>query len=239
MLNIAVCDDNVYYCSEIETIAIEYGRMIAEDIKVEVFYSAEELYTELCNGFYCDMIFLDIELVSMSGIELGEKIRNELKNELVQLVYISAYRDYALALFKVRPLNFIIKPIKQQDVEAAIDKVMELSNRNGVVFRYKWAGGEFKIPIPKILYFKRSGRAIELCTMDANRKIYDSLEELNHELEVYRFFICHQSYLVNYFHVKEFYYDELVLTNNEHIPISQKKRKIVRALQKKLGKEGF
>lgn len=90
MFKIAICDDEPIICSYIEKIIHDYSKSIAESIEVEVFFSGEELYKYLKNEINFDLIFLDIELSKLNGIDLGKKIREEMKNEIAQIVYISS-----------------------------------------------------------------------------------------------------------------------------------------------------
>ena len=61
-----------------------------------------------------NLLFLDIELEEkINGIFVGKKIRMDLRNEITQIVYVSALEEYAIQLFQNRPMDFLIKPIKQ------------------------------------------------------------------------------------------------------------------------------
>ncbi|MEL7568552.1 MAG: response regulator [Dehalobacterium sp.] len=81
-------------------------------MEIEVFFSGEKLYQFICEGACFDIVFLDIELPKISGIDIGKKIRDEMHDETTKIVYISGKDSYAMGLFDVRPLNFLIKPIK-------------------------------------------------------------------------------------------------------------------------------
>lgn len=62
---------------------------------------------------HLDILFLDIELFKMTGIEIGHYIRNELDDMGLQLIYISGQPSYAQQLFKTQPMDFLVKPITQ------------------------------------------------------------------------------------------------------------------------------
>lgn len=57
----------------------------------------------------------------MDGVMVGQMIRSDLSNEVTQIVYVSAKESYAMKLFQNRPMDFLVKPVKEKDVE----KVME------------------------------------------------------------------------------------------------------------------
>ena len=194
VLNIAVCDDSIQVCSEVESIVLEYGKEKAIDIKTEVFYGAESLYKELEKGYEIDLLFLDILINDSSGIDIGETIRNEFQKDTMQIVYISSHREYAMELFKIRPLDFLIKPIAADEIRQKIDIVVKTSINCKNIYNFKSEGAEHKILISEILYFKRNGRTIELFTSEKTYNIYESLEKQFLKLRQNNFFYCHQSY---------------------------------------------
>lgn len=60
MLRIAICDDIVSICSELEDMILEFGQKNNQELTVEVFYRGEELLKYLNDGNSFDLIFLDI-----------------------------------------------------------------------------------------------------------------------------------------------------------------------------------
>jgi len=63
-----------------------------------------------------DLIFLDIELKLMSGIEAGRIIRKEMDNQTILIVYISGKENYYKDLFEIRPMSFLQKPIEERKI---------------------------------------------------------------------------------------------------------------------------
>jgi len=231
MLSIAICDDDVLICSGLEKILMEYGQKALIYFEIETYFSGEILYEDLKQGSYYDLIFLDIELKQESGIKIGQMIREELKLELIQIVYISAYDSYALDLFHIHTMDFLIKPLNAERVRSVLDRVTNLLNISAAVFTYKSGRGCKKVMIRNILYFKSNRREIHLVKVDGNVDFYGVLDQIINELQEYQFFSCHKSYLVNYNQVKDFYYEKLVMSNGDIIPVSQGKRKEIRDLQ--------
>ena len=75
MLNIAVCDDDKFICSEIENIIIEYAKETKTAIETEVFYSGEDLYGYMQKDSRIDLIFMDIELSHYGNQRSGEVLK--------------------------------------------------------------------------------------------------------------------------------------------------------------------
>ncbi len=94
-IKIVVCDDEVEICALLEMMLIDIFRDKGMSCEAESFYTGESLCKEFERRKY-DLIFLDIEMDGKSGIDVGRFLRDELGNETVQIVYISAKTEYAM-----------------------------------------------------------------------------------------------------------------------------------------------
>ena len=238
MFRIAICDDEAIICSKIEQVIMDYRKISLEEINVEVFTSGEELCHFMKNGEEFDLIFLDIELKEINGVQVGKIIREEMKNEIVQIVYISGKDNYYLKLFEVRPMHFIHKPVEPEKIIRDIEKAMELAGWLKKVFSYKQGHNTYKIEMKDILYFEAVNRQVKMITAKTEINFYGSLEEVYREVGKYHFLYIHKSYLVNYSHIIVFGHKELTMSNGVILPISQQRRREVLELQIKYEKEG-
>ena len=239
MFNIAICDDQVTICAEIETIILDYQELTRQDIQIEVFYSAEKLKTFMEYEHNFDLIFLDIEMKGLNGLELGRRIRGEMDNQITQIVYVSGKDSYYRELFEVRPMHFLSKPVEPDMVIKDIELAMKLANRLGSLFSYKKGSDTHKLPIKNIIYFQSINREIKIVTITGEELFYGKLQEVFRQVAKYRFMNIHKSYIVNYEYVAKFKYDEVVMSNSVCLPISQLKRKEIRGLQMKYENERF
>lgn len=238
MLKISICDDDKSVCAELEKIINKIGQTIDVDIDVDIFYSGETLLNYLINNkYYYDLIFLDIELNLMNGVDVGKKIREELFDINLQIVYISAKESYAMQLFKIRPLDFIIKPITFEKISYIINLALKLFYKNNKLFNYKNGAETFKVPINDIIYFESNYRKVNIITKTEINSFYSNLDSVYENVKQFSFLNIHKSYLVNYDHVIKFEYDKLTMINNKILPISQSRRKEIRAMQLRLNKE--
>ncbi|MBD5080588.1 MAG: response regulator [Ruminococcaceae bacterium] len=133
MLRIAVCDDIRETVAEINDYILEYQNKSGQKIAVNNFYNAEDLW-EFLKTDHCDLIFLDIELDKMNGVELGNRIRKELKDHNIKIVVISATEGYYKQLFDIQPLNFLPKPIDKTKLFEAIDLAVRLTDEQNHIF---------------------------------------------------------------------------------------------------------
>ena len=236
MFSIAICDDEEFVCSEIERYLEPLVK--TKKVKTEVFYSGEKVYEALLKGDYFDLIFLDIELKTLNGVDVGKKIRDELQNERIHIVYISAESKYAMDLFEVRPLHFLIKPISKEKVLLNVEKAMRLTDAYEDYFE-SHGQSLLRIPYADILYFESNERKIKIHTVGNNNEyeIYGKLNEIKKEAPL-GFIRIHQSFLVNYIYIRHWQYEGLILKNNIKLPISQNYRKEVRNILLDIVKKG-
>lgn len=239
VFQIAICDDELVICSQIENIILDYAEENNEKIETQVFYSGEELCKFLERGQTFDLVFLDIEMKMINGIEVGRKIREELDNQTMQIVYISGKDNYFRDLFDVRPMHFLQKPFDEADIIKDVRLAMKLTDKLGGIFIYKKGHEVFRKPIKSILYFESSNREVKMVTTDGEDVFYGKLDDVYNQVAKYHFMYIHKSYIVNYFFVTKFKYEGVTMSNLEILPISQARRKTTREQQIKFEKEGF
>lgn len=239
MFRIAICDDEQVICSQIENFIVKYAAESNEKIDTQVFYSGEELIKFLEMGQDFDLIFLDIELKLINGVEVGRKIREEMDNQIVQIVYVSGKDNYYKDLFDVRPMHFLHKPVDAVEIINDVRLAMRLTEKLGGVFIYKRGHEVFRKPVKNILYFESSNREVKMVTSEGEEIFYGKLAEVYDQVAKYHFMFIHKSYIVNYFYITKFRYEEVTMSNMEVLPISQARRKATRELQVKFEKEGF
>lgn len=103
LIRVAICDDEIGTCSELENMILDHARIQALQIETEVFYSGETLFRAIKDKDKYDLVFLDIQLLQLDGVQVGKQIREQLGNEKISIVYISSKETYAMSLFQVRP----------------------------------------------------------------------------------------------------------------------------------------
>lgn len=229
MLSIAICDDDTIICTTIESIILEYSKKIGLEVYIEVYFSGEKLIKDLMDIYY-DIIFLDIQLKELSGIEVGKQIRNKFRLDSIEIIFISSYKSYALELFKIRPSDFLIKPLNTEEIIDILDRTIQTRNISMLAFSYKIGRTEKKICIKDILYFESKGQSINIHTEYGDIKFYGTLKKTALQLQQIhaKFLYCHKSFIVNYNQIVNFRYDFFTLTNGIQIPIGECKRKEVR-----------
>ena len=168
MLNIAICDDEHKITSELEDTLIEIFSKLNVKVEIDVFFSGNELCQHMEAGAIYDLIFLDIEFAKneINGVEVGRLIRDAHQNNVISIVYISWEKKYSMQLFSIRPLNFLIKPLKYEEIEQVVRTYLQITGLWSGVFTYKIGHETFKVQIKDIICLESRDRKVMLHLAD-------------------------------------------------------------------------
>ena len=225
MIKIAICDDELEICKLLHLTLSDIFNMLKTDVNIDVFLNGEQLCNSIEANEYYNLIFLDIQFAKseINGVEIGQLIRNEHNNNDVQIVYISWEKDYAMQLFKIRPLNFLLKPLDYAQIDKTIKTYLRITGLTSGVLTYKKGHDTFEVRIKDIIYMENSGRKIIIYLADGRQEeFYCSLKEVfNEQLKKYNFLFTHASFAVNYDYVTAIRHDKLLVTDKQiSVPIA-------------------
>lgn len=195
--------------------------------EVDVFYSGEELYKYIVKGNFFHLIFLGIEFNNINGIEIGRKIREERNDNITQIVYISVKESYAMKLFDIRPLNFLVKPLKKEKIEMVLKTAIMLIDNENQYFEFMTSRTHIRVPFKDIIYLESNRKKIKIIVKDEEYEFYGKLIDAMKQLPCRNFFQIHKSYIVNYSYIVSYQYDCIEMINKKVLPISQHNRKFV------------
>lgn len=224
MHKIGICDDDEIFCAELEQQIIDYCQEIHLVIETTVFTTGEELLKYISDTEKLDLLFLDIRLQKLTGYEIGNRLRDTPGNETMQIVYVSIEADYAMKLFESRPLNFLIKPIKPEQLHGVLEEYKRLFDKNKTFFLYHARKQEHHIDASRILYLESTGRTIDIVTLHGKESYRGKLSETLSQLDTTTFCTVHKSYIVNLNYIDAYHFKDIVMTDGTTIPISQSKR---------------
>lgn len=226
MYHIAIVDDDSMFCETIKKYLDNIGYELKIEMELSIWYTGEELYQHLKAGNYMDIIFLDIELVEKSGIWLGNMIREEFSDFKTAIAYISYEKNYALQLFQTQPIDFLVKPVYEEDVKRVIKRYLQESQSKKLQFSFKKGHKYCNMPYEDILYFQSVGRKIRIVAREEEQEFYGRLEKIKEQLP-HQFIQIHKSYLVNENYIREYMYENVLMYSGEKLSISKPYRKLV------------
>ena len=231
MYRIGICDDDLAFGSVLEQYLQNFAKRHQLGLDVFLFKGGEEYLKFLAEEAPVDLLFLDIEFEDgMDGSAVGKELRADLKNEITQIVYISGLESYAMQLFQNRPMDFLIKPVKQERVDRIMEEYIRLfGDQKEKYFSYHVGRNRYQILEEEIQYFQCTGRKIQIVTKKgAGDAFYGSMTEVEKLVSVDKFWHIHKSYLVNRNYISSFQPMEVCLTDGTKLPISRNCREEIR-----------
>ncbi len=164
-----------------------------------------------------DVVFLDIQMPGMSGVDLVRQMKG--KEPMPQVVFVTAHENYAVDAFEMRAVDYLLKPV---ETERLAETIQRLRERAGKVERAEEAEArsaekkpalsflltekddkQIPLPLGEIVYIYSEGYNVFVQTYDDKLVTKHTLQELTERLPSDQFFRCHRSYLVNIFQVRE------------------------------------
>lgn len=228
MFRIAVCDDSPE--TRVQIKAVLERHTYTDYFSLSLFPNGESLCTALSEGTRFELVILDIELSDVDGIIIGQYLRQMLGDNSVQILYISQHPEYAMELFDLRPLNFLLKPLNEAKLLRCVDEALTLFGKGNVGFSFIAQKQIFRIPLQDIRYFESCGRKLRIHTGHETYTCYQKLSDAMAGLPYPTFFRIHQSFVVHSLYLSHLQYDTLVMDDGVTLPISQPYRKSIRAL---------
>ena len=227
MLNIAICDDDIQTTGRMEMKIEKIAKRNFIDSDIDVFWKGETLVDAVAKGDKFDIIYLDIEMDREDGISAAKKIREFDKNVLI--IYVTSHEIHMKESFAVRPFRFLVKPVNEEQMEQCFKEAYEEINSGDFYFRYSFQRVNHKVPIRDIIYFESRKRKVFIITQDETFELYGKINEIEKSLRFCKssFLRVHQSFLVNYKHVKGQAYDFVIMDNGKKISISEDRRKMI------------
>lgn len=199
-IKIAICDDTA------EDIALLSNTLSAYDPLFEItsFISGKTLVDELMDdSFFADILFLDIYMPEMDGIQTAQKIRSKKKD--LKIIFLSTSREHYPQAYEVFAFNYIEKPFSKERLYVVLDRVLgELRKESGYKINIHYKGALHNVDCRNILYIESQNKLLLFNFADGNTlQCYGKLEEILKDLPRQFFVRCHQSYLINLSHVTE------------------------------------
>ena len=227
-MKIAICEDNIDEFNIIHKYIMNWADENNININVDKFQSAESFLFEWTDYNKYDVIFLDIKMKKISGIELSNLIRE--KNKSIDIVFTTGIFDYALHGYKVDAIQYLLKPIKQDDIHLCLNKVLnriEHSNNLSQFMVIQTSKEIIKLNYDEIYYFDMFSPNIIIYTLKDKIILRKAISDIEKDIKCNSFIRCHRSYIVNLKYVKSISKNTIILENGINIPLSRNKYKEV------------
>jgi len=233
VLQIAVCDDSQEELNLMQAMISEYAQKHPDiEISTKTFISSDTLITEVENGLYFDIYFLDIIMPGTNGMELAGFLRSIGHKSCI--VFTTNSPDFSLQAYGVGAIQYLLKPIDQEgffQLMAELTQYLKANFARSLVIDTK--NGLIKIPCHTIMYAEVRNHTSYIHLSD--KRIVESksmrlpfLDFIAPLLAEKRFIIPHNSYVLNMDYISRMSTKEFELSDGRIIPITRARQKEVR-----------
>lgn len=183
---------------------------------------------KLLNANQYDIIFLDINMPVISGVELME-----LQPNRPLTIVTTAYSDFALSAYQNDAIDYLLKPISPDKFAKAIEKaktyfsgniLKKEKTENTKILSYRINGQMADMPLEDIIYIESLGNYMKLYSTKVKSPIiiYGSLSSISSEIDCTSFIQVHRSFIVNTSKICAVTFKNLTMSNGEIVPVGRK-----------------
>lgn len=192
--HIAICDDDPEQVVRLEKIAREWADSTDRICRIDRFSSAEALWFTYSEDESFDILFLDVEMAGMSGIQLAKKLRAD--GCRGEIVFITSHFEFIGEGYEVDALHYLVKPVTPEKVFSVLDRAAEKLAAEPPSVVITREGETLRLYESEILYVESFLHDLVIHTVGLEYRIKESISVFEQKLSG-DFFRVHRSYLVN------------------------------------------
>lgn len=217
MIHIAICDDDDGFLFLEHKLVSAYMKKCAYQYCVDTFSSGNELLQANEDIVVYDIIFLDINMEELDGIETARKIRE--CGSQAYIVFVTAFVTYALEGYKVDAVRYLLKENDslEPSIDECLDSIIQRMNYKENRESFAFLEGKRILSPDEIVYIESNLHKLTFHLVENNRgtcSMYEKLDVLDQRLSNYGFCRIHKSFLVNLKYVQDIKRYTVKLTEN-------------------------
>ena len=221
MFNVIICEDEESAFRVVENYLTRYTRENGEEFRVVHYKDVLSLLDEYKPNY--DIVFMDIELPHMNGLEGSHKLRE--LDQAVTIIFITNMAQFAVKGYEVDAFDFVVKPVTYAEFSLKLKRALErIKLQHGQSIGFTTKDGVQKLSVTQITYIESYRHQITIHTIENSFEIYGTLKAIEDSLPEEQFVRCNSGYLVNLRHVDKIK-NNSVFVHGEELPLSRAKKK--------------
>ena len=224
MFRIAICDDDEYFRIREKQLITEYMKSKSYGYEIDLYSSGVELLKQKEEVLQYDIIFLDINMKELDGIETAKEIRKV--TEDIYLVFVTAFIAYAPAGYKVNAVRYLLKDDKYLDreIKECLETILYKIDYEEHHITFEFQEGKKEICLEDLIYIESNLHKLSFYMAGKDKAkytMYAKLDEIDELLKESGFSRIHKSFLVNFKYVKSVERYQAILPNGKSLAISK------------------
>ena len=233
-LRITICDDDAVCREQVAEIINNYTKDRNVSLSLSVFDSPDQLLQAARENKGFDIYILDIIMPGTTGIQLGGKLRQE--GFEGKILYLTSSAEFAIDAFKVQASDYIMKPVKAEELTAALDRLISaVTVRKEKCLIIKSKDSNIKVSFDQILYTELVQKTIVYYLLNGKRVESSSIrstfsEAMQDLLRDRRFSLCGSGRVVNLDYIVEMDAENLIFKNGTQVYIGRRAVREIRSV---------
>lgn len=232
-LNIGICDDEMQHVHQLNSYLNTYEIETDHNFGISSHITAADLLKAYKEPKPFHILFLDVEMPEMNGLELAKRIRS-IPDKQVKIIFISNYPEYMQESFDVQAFYYLNKPVSYESLKDIMERIItEFTDDTFSRLVINNGDSSELINYADILYLealKNERTTLRLVMTHGERIIKGTLSEYEELLKDTGFISSHRSFLVNLKHVKLIQKNRIVLNNECNVPLSRRREKDIKKI---------
>lgn len=217
-LRMAVCDDLEEDRVQLARMVRSYAQRRGLSMELRLFASGNELLDAARRPDFCHVLFLDIFMPGLSGLDAARQLRAA--GCMASIVFATTSQDYGVMSFDVQAADYLVKPFRQEEVDRALDWCLEHMPEPLRSLSVYAEREPQEFPLASVLYIEVLGHQSHIHTLRQTVVVRKSLDDVERAVDSPDFFRCHRSFLVNLNHVERIESSDFLMSDGARIPIS-------------------
>lgn len=224
-MKIAIIEDSPQEQYQLIEYLKTYNQLKHLELEIDHFESGEVFFAS--NNEDYDILFIDVYLSGMNGLEIAKRIRQ--KNEDKILIFVTTSKDHAVESYRVNAFDYLVKPYQYELLVEVMERCLKQLNTKSNYIQVKEGRIQVKVLLKDIIYTDYNNHYIQIHTAKRIIKSYMPFDQFAPMLLGNPSFLnCYRNCIINMDKVSKMDTTDFLMDNQERIPIARAKRAEIR-----------